>query len=162
MDDHVLPHAVITRAVNKAELSVKMQRDFLLKEYAAEIKAKKLLSRKKKYIANVGLLWRILHFLNGDRDSKIRKVELPDSELLAAENMALSACTNISNLEFNSDMACRLRKDMYDKLEKRELHLNASQLQFVRSFNPEAFKAKQKQAQVKAQGEQGGADTSPS
>jgi len=151
MAEQTLPHSVISRAISKAELSVKMQRDFLLKEHAGEVQARKLLSRKKKYIMSIGLLWRLLHFLNGDRNSKIRKTELTDSELLAAENQALASCENIANLELNSDVARQLRKEICENLDKRELSLDATQMQFVRAFNPGAFDSKLQKAAAAGQ-----------
>lgn len=95
---------------------------------------------------SVGMIWRVLHFLNGDRTSKIRKTELTDSEALAAENQALASCTNILTLEFHTDMARHLRKEICEKLDARYLHLNATQMQFVREFNPDAFNSKLQKA----------------
>jgi len=150
MTEYTLPHAVISKAISKAELSVKMQRDSLLKEYAKEVQAREFLCRKKKYITNVGLVWRILHFLNGDRTSKIRKTELTDSEALAVENQALAGCVNTSTLESNTDIARQLRKEICEKLDARQLNLNATQMKFVREFNPGAFDSRLQKAAAAA------------
>lgn len=141
-----VPYAVIYKAVTKAELTMRMQRDFLVKQYKAEIKAMKHKMRRKIYITRTHIVWRIGHFLNGDRNMKIRDVKLTATEELAAENQALASCVDMTSLNANSDMAYKLRATMNAHMNRKSLNLPSRYLQFVMTFNPEAFDAKEAEA----------------
>ncbi|GAV21345.1 hypothetical protein MMIC_P2329 [Mariprofundus micogutta] len=144
-DETALPvsYAVIYKAVSTAELKMRMQRDFLKKQFAAQIKAARYSSRQRTYIARTPLLWRILYFLNGDRGRKIRAVKLTEAETLASESMALAHCVDMTSYNANMDMAYKLRATMNIHLNRTSLNLPAGYLKFVMEFNPEAFDASQ-------------------
>ncbi|PJA32852.1 MAG: hypothetical protein CO187_02870 [Zetaproteobacteria bacterium CG_4_9_14_3_um_filter_53_7] len=136
-------YAVIYKAVSKAELSARMQRDFLIKQFDAEVKAMKQETQRKIYIARTHIIWRIGYFLNGDRNRKIREIKLTGAELLASENQALAACVDMTSLNANMDMAYKLRVLMNTDMHRPSLNLPLRYLQFVMTFNPEAFETGQ-------------------
>ncbi len=150
-----VPYAVIYKAVSKAELSMRMQRDFLIKQYRAEIMAMKHKMRRKIYITRTHVVWRIGHFLNGERHLRIRDVKLTGAEVLAAENQALASCVDMTAINANSDMAYKLRTTMNMHMNRQSLNLPARYLQFVMTFNPEAFDAKESEAPADDQEEDG-------
>jgi len=144
-----LPYAVIYKAITKAELSVRMQRDFLTRQFDSEIEAMKQRARRKKYIEKNFFIWRIGHFLNGDRAMLIRKIKLTAAEILAAENQALISCVDMSALTANMDIAHKLKTTISMNMNRKSLTLPAQYLQFVMTFNPEAFEAEQGDASLK-------------
>jgi len=136
-----LSNAVIYKAISKAELSVRMQRDYLLKKFAAEAKAMIQKNCRKKYIANTHFIWRIGHFLNGERAAKIRNTKLTAAEVLASENQALIACTDMSVINENIEIGHKLKMTIHTNVNRKSLNLPVRYLKFVMTFNPEAFEA---------------------
>jgi len=147
----IVPLPAIFTAINKADLSIRMQRDFLTKEFADEIRQRKFESRKKLYIMRNNIIMRLFHLINGERASNIRRTKLTEAQALASENLALASCVDISSLEANTDMSIKLKHTILINKGERALVLSPKELQFVMTFNPEAFNSKLKEAVAQGQ-----------
>lgn len=156
-----LSFAAIYKAVSSAELQLRMKRDALLREHMGAIRQAKWDMREARYTARNSMVTRIYNFVNGSRESLIRKIRLSEAESLHAENQALERSCDMSQYNEDQDIAHKLRLSMNQNMKRKTLSLSKKYLQFVKTYNEAAFKKPAKKdppADDVATAEQGDAD----